>query len=256
MARATWLPDVLRAAGLDVTVDDDFWSLGSSAFYPSWQIFHHTASVAGSGDMPAYGTVRYGRPDVPPPLCNILVGRSGRTACIASGRANHGGAGVYFDGTSGNSLSIGWECENNGTGEPWPEVQLGVIAAGMAVVAVRLVDPRAERIMYHREYARPVGRKPDPAGPGIPQDGGVWRATVRSIIETGGGLMPLTKEDLFAIGVTIKKCLDDVEVATDADVAKAAEQLKAQAKRHNQGAQDRHAETLDVLERIAAKLGA
>lgn len=251
MGRVLWLPDTLREWGLTVQVQPSFASAGSSAFYPRGVVCHHTASNP-PANIPALGTVTNGRPDLPPPLCHVLLGRDGLAVCVASGRANHAGTGGWR-GLTGNSTVMGIEAENNGTGEPWPEEQ---IAAYLLVCAAMVVGlgTSTDLVCYHREWA--PSRKPDPAGPGIPQDGNTWRALVAATIENGGTDVPLTKEDLFAIGVTVKRCLADEGVATDADVDKRAEALKAQATRHNQGAQDRHAETLAVLERIATKLDA
>ena len=48
MGRALWLADTLRAAGLVVHVVDGWQTRGASTFDPTWQVFHHTASYAGS----------------------------------------------------------------------------------------------------------------------------------------------------------------------------------------------------------------
>ena len=184
MSRALWLPQVLRDAGLVVVEEPGWTTRGSAVFAPRWQLFHHTASHAGA-NAPSLGIVTGGRPDLAGPLCEILVARDGTCHVVASGRANHAGAGRYPDGTTGNSLSIGWECENSGIGEPWPERQLDAIARGQAAVCRHLGQP-ASTVIYHRTYA--PGRKIDPAGPGIPADVRQWQARVAQHI----GLPPLT----------------------------------------------------------------
>ena len=209
MGRALWLPDVLRAAGLTVVEQPGWETRGSATFSPRWQVFHHTASHAGA-NAPSLGIVTNGRPDLAGPLCNVLVARDGTCYVVASGRANHAGAGRYPDGTTGNSLSVGWECENNGIGEPWPDRQLDAIARGQAAVARHLAQP-ASTVIYHRAYA--PGRKIDPAGPGIPQNVTDWQARVAAIM-TGDEDMPLNDADLFTIGVIVKKALADVGLAT------------------------------------------
>lgn len=191
MGRATWLPAVLEAAGLNVIRTPGADTRGSSAFDPHWQVFHHTASPAGS-DHPALGICTNGRSDLPGPLCNILVARNGDCYYVASGRANHAGAGRYPDGSTGNSRSIGWECENNGIGEGWPAHQLDVIARGQAAVC-RHLGGGADRVIYHREY---TSRKIDPAGPGIPQNGNDWRAAVAATLNGTGGFGTMTDKEI------------------------------------------------------------
>lgn len=178
MGSALWLADVLRTAGLVVHEVTGWQTRGSSTFDPRWQVFHHTASHAGA-NAPALGICTNGRSDLAGPLCNILVARNGDCYVVASGRANHAGTGRYPDGTTGNSLSIGWECENNGIGEPWPATQLDAIARGQAAVAVHLGQP-ASSVIYHRTYA--PSRKIDPAGPGIPQNVADWQARVSGLM--------------------------------------------------------------------------
>lgn len=173
MGRLLWLADELRAAGLRVVEVSGWQTRGSSDFAPRWQIFHHTASAPGS-NAPALGICTHGRSDLPGPLANVLAARDGTMYVIASGRANHAGAGRYPDGGAGNALSVGWECENSGVGEPWPPSQLDAIARGQAAVGKRLgIGP--DRVIYHRTFA--PGRKIDPAGPGIP-DLAEWQARV------------------------------------------------------------------------------
>ena len=227
MGRALWLADTLRAAGLVVHEVDGWQTRGSSTFDPRWQVFHHTASHAGS-DHPSLNICTYGRSDLAGPLCNVLVARNGDCWVVASGRANHAGTGRYPDGTTGNSLSIGWECENNGTGEPWPDAQLEAIAVGQAAVACHLGQP-ATSIIYHRTFA--PGRKIDPAGPGIPQDVTVWQARVAATM-TGEPDMPLNDADLFTIGVIVKQCLADTGLATLSEKEKRrAQKLRARLQR-------------------------
>lgn len=209
MGRALWLPHVLRDAGLVVHEVDGWTNRGSSTFDPRWQVFHHTASHAGA-NAPSLGICTNGRPDLAGPLCNVLVARNGDCYVVASGRANHAGIGRYPDGTTGNHLSIGWECENNGTGEPWPDAQLVAIAAGQAAVANQLARP-ASSVIYHRTFA--AGRKIDPAGPGIPQNVTDWQARVAAVMQ-GDQDMPLNDADLFSIGVIVKKSLADAGLAT------------------------------------------
>lgn len=115
----------------------------SGSFNPQGLVLHHTASPAGSGDVPCLRICTVGRPDVPGPLCQILLGRAGTIIVITDGRANHPGAnnGTAVDrairglppimppgpdtaGTNSAGKFYGIEAENNGVGEPWPNVQM------------------------------------------------------------------------------------------------------------------------------------
>lgn len=97
----TWLPDVLRAAGLEVLE------------YPGWKtrghgdmgavqgvLCHHTCGpLHGHGefgdDLPDVGVLVDGRSDLSGPLCNLGLGRSGKFYMIAAGRGYHAGRGNW-----------------------------------------------------------------------------------------------------------------------------------------------------------------
>jgi N-acetyl-anhydromuramyl-L-alanine amidase AmpD len=126
---------------------------------------HHTAGSK-IGNMPSLGVVTKGRPDLPGPLSQLCLGRDGTFFVVAAGRANHAGAGNWQGVTSGNSSLIGIEAENTGqtTGinaDPWPAVQLDAYRRGVAAILKKI---GADAIMCcgHKEYALPMGRKPDP----------------------------------------------------------------------------------------------
>lgn len=129
MSRASWLPDVLKDAGLKVGLVAGWDTRGSADFdgtTPEGIMYHHTASLPSWGTHPALGICTNGRSDLPGPLCNILTPRTGDAFdvyVVASGRANHAGYGGPL-GTvpvnSGNKYYLGDEVENAGTGaEAW-----------------------------------------------------------------------------------------------------------------------------------------
>lgn len=164
--RLTALPDYCRLFGLDPIIVDGFWSRGSD--FPSTPIVsldHHTAGPA-TGYLPSLGTLIQGRPDLPGPLCNGAAPRSevgdNRVYLIASGRANHAGAG-YWLGAKGNSDTVGLERELVGNGSdltPWRnEVSIRWHAA-----VTTLLNVEADHVARHAEFALPPGRKPDTAG--------------------------------------------------------------------------------------------
>lgn len=194
--RLLWLADVLRAAGLRVVELDGWQTRGAAGITPLGQLFHHTASRRGA-NAPSLRVVTVGRSDLRGPLCNLLVARDGTIYVVAAGRANHAGYGDWpwtpgEQVEGGNDDSIGWECENDGVGEPWPDAQLDAIERGMAAIC-RHLGHRADRVRAHREFARPKGRKIDPTG--IDMD--AWRRRVDALIEEDD--MALTDDDINRI---------------------------------------------------------
>src|SRR5690606_8598526 len=141
--RLTWLPDVLRDAGLQVVEVDGWETRGRDFSEPIRGVMvHHTATPASvSGDYPSLRIVRDGRSDLPGPLAQLGLGRSGTVYVIASGRANHAGVG-HWPGILGNADTIGIEAEHPGTiSHPWPTVQLAAYYQLCAALADRLDLP-------------------------------------------------------------------------------------------------------------------
>ncbi|MGX7708979.1 peptidoglycan recognition protein family protein [Methylobacterium sp. Gmos1] len=185
MPNATWLADVLRAAGLKVAEVAGWQTRGHAELGTIRMVMlHHTAGPK-TGNMPSLTTVTKGRPDLAGPLCNVALGRDGTCYVVAAGLAYHAGPGAWQGIKAGNSSSIGVEAENTGVGEPWPEVQLDAYARLCAAV---LSHVGAQPIMAvaHREWALPKGRKIDPAG----IDMTAFRARVAGIMN-GAPVRPL-----------------------------------------------------------------
>ena len=123
------LPDVLRAAGLDVDT------------YPGWEArarstggydnvlavqCHHTASDTTPANDMAY--MWNGSPDRP--VGAIYLARDGKVTVGAAGATNTSGKGGPLNTSSGtipldaaNRYVISIEAANNGTGQQWPVVQ-------------------------------------------------------------------------------------------------------------------------------------
>ena len=162
----TWLPDVLLNADLKVAEQPGWKTRGHGDVATiKGVICHHTAG-AKSGNMPSLGVVTNGRPDLPGPLAQLCLGRDGTYFIVAAGKCFHAGAGNWQGIATGNSSFIGIEAENTGqtTGplaDPWPAVQLDAYRRGAAAILKKV---RANAIMCcgHKEYALPMGRKPDP----------------------------------------------------------------------------------------------
>lgn len=167
MYSLTWLPDVLRAAGLTV-IEEPGWQTrghGDMSAHPQGVLCHHTACAKSGADIPSLETVIHGRPDLSGPLCNLLLGRRGIYHMIAAGRAYHAGKGDMegIPENTGNTFLIGIEAENDGLpDEAWAEPELEAYAKGCAAILKHL-KLGAERCVGHREYATPHGRKVDPS---------------------------------------------------------------------------------------------
>ncbi|MEJ5915225.1 peptidoglycan recognition protein family protein [Pseudokineococcus sp. 1T1Z-3] len=102
---------------------------------------------------------RDGRSDLPGPLAQWGVGRTGRIRLIAAGLANH--AGRTFHPYQGNSRAVGVEVANNGTTEAWSgTVLLALIALNEELL--RQFGLPIGRLFGHKEIAAPAGRGSDP----------------------------------------------------------------------------------------------
>jgi hypothetical protein len=159
MPRQTWIPDQLVRFGLKVVEVDGWRDRGKSSFDPRGVVCHHTAGAA-TGDRPSFRVCVNGRGDLPGPLCNVFVSRSGVAFVVAAGRANHAGRGG-FRGLEGNSSVLGIEVESTGRGERWSPELLNAyyrVTAGLLAGIGR----DASWACGHREWA--PKRKTDPAG--------------------------------------------------------------------------------------------
>lgn len=161
--RLDWLPDVL--SGFDLHIEPGWDTRGYDFAHPIRGILaHHTATPAtASGDYPSLRIVRDGRlpPDpspVPGPLSQLGLGRSGKVYIIASGRANHAGAGSWKDWL-GNRDTIGIEAEHPGGSHPWTQVQYDAYVALCATLRDALGLAVAD-VIGHKEWA--PTRKTDP----------------------------------------------------------------------------------------------
>jgi len=178
----TWLPAVLKDAGLKVALVDGWESRGRAEMGRiEGVICHHTAGPK-VGNMSSLRTLINGRSDLPGPLSQLGLGRDGTYYVIAAGRCNHAGAGVWKDISTGNSSFIGIEAENTGLADdPWPDVQIDAYRRGVAAI-LKHVGQGADFCCGHKEYALPTGRKDDPRF-----DMDAFRSAVAGII---AGLAP------------------------------------------------------------------
>jgi len=135
---------------------------------------HHTAGPP-TGDTPSLNTVVYGRSDLPGPLCNLYLSRSGEVYLVAAGIGYHAGNTVVSWGD--NNSGIGIEAEATGV-DPWPQGQYDAYARLCASLAAYYGIP-LDHVAGHKEVCDPPGRKIDPNF-----DMTKFRETVRA----GGGV--------------------------------------------------------------------
>ena len=159
----TWLPDVLRAAGLQVAPVEGWQNRGRGDVGRIFGVIcHHTAGPR-NGNMPSLNTLINGRSDLPGPLAQLGLGRDGTYYVIAAGRCNHAGAGSWQGITTGNTNYIGIEAENTGltNDSPWPAAQMDAYHRGVAAILTHL-HQGVQFCAGHKEYALPPRRKSDP----------------------------------------------------------------------------------------------
>ncbi|SDN33835.1 peptidoglycan recognition protein family protein [Allokutzneria albata] len=188
----TWMPGVLREAGLNVVEIGGWQNRGHGNFSGvRGVLLHHTAGPA-SGNFPSQNVVVNGRPGLAGPLCNLGLGRDGTWFIVAAGLAYHAGAGYvsWCGRDNGNNHLIGVEAESTGRGD-WTSAQHESYPRGVAALLSH-VGLGPERALAHKEWA--PGRKIDPAG--WPGDMGGFRGSVGEWMEGG---MPSPEEIATAV---------------------------------------------------------
>jgi len=171
MPRDTGIADRLRAKGLTVVEVNGWRTRGAETFNPRGSVDHHTAGPR-TGNAPSLNICINGRPDLPGPLCHVLIGRDNTCYVIAAGRANHAGLGGWA-GLQGNASVFGIERENVGDGsEPWTLQQYDVAAKAHAAL-IEAHGGEWRLVCEHKEWA--PRRKVDAFG----VDGNVMRTLVQ-----------------------------------------------------------------------------
>ncbi|HEX8189419.1 MAG TPA: N-acetylmuramoyl-L-alanine amidase [Pyrinomonadaceae bacterium] len=177
----TWLPDVLKIAGLKVSEVDGWRDRGRGDVGRIFGVIcHHTAGPL-TGNMPSLNVLINGKPTLSGPLAQLGLGRDGTYYIIAAGRANHAGRGSWRGVVNGNSNFIGIEAENAGKHDPWPDIQVDAYHRGVAAI-LRRVGQSSDFCAGHKEYALPHGRKIDPN----PIDMNAFRSSVAAIMSGAG----------------------------------------------------------------------
>lgn len=154
----TDLGDAARKSGLPVVEVPGWKTHGHGEMSGVRTIVpHHTAGPA-TGEYPSMTVVREGRPGLDGPLAQLGLGRSGTVYVIAAGVCWH--AGVVFSSDQDNYHAIGIEAEATGTAT-WPRVQYEAYARLCKALCDHYKLPY-DRILGHKEIAKPLGRKIDP----------------------------------------------------------------------------------------------
>lgn len=154
-------------------------------------LWHHTATPRSNynfSDAPTLNMCVGGRSDLPGPLCNLVLGRSGTVYFVAAGVGNHAGAGGGYGIPTdmGNHHLIGIEMESSGIAPfDWTEDQKRVAPYLGAALALLFWGDQDHVQLAHAEYSS--GGKIDPAGWPGGMDG--LRAQINDKVRelTGGG---------------------------------------------------------------------
>lgn len=147
----------LRAAGLEVVVITGWLARGRpGSFAPVGVLNHHTgASARGWTRLKELAYAKWmfltGRPDLPPPLCQIALGRSGVVYIGAAGRANHAGSARASGSVAagdGNTLYVGIEWMLSGK-EPIPDEMMSAGVTLNAVLTEKQTQTSVQTISAH-----------------------------------------------------------------------------------------------------------
>lgn len=191
MVRALWLPDVLTDAGCKVRTVEGWETRGKDTklrpFKPLGVLEHHTATKASLSTAGLLTLIVRGRLDLPGPLAQLVPDRDGWVYVVASGVANHAGAGKW-KGLTSNRVLFGLENANDGRGEPWPSAQIDAIEKTTAAICEQ-IERDASYVAGHKEYATPSGRKIDPAN----FDMATFRIRIAELLEEDD-MEPILKE--------------------------------------------------------------
>jgi hypothetical protein len=174
MADPTWLPEVLKTAGLTCDVYPGAMDRGHGDFGDIWGVIIHHTGASGS---PGPGVIA-NHPTLG--LCSQLhLDRAGKYTVCGVGIAWHAGNGAWkgLPTNDANRLTIGIEAENNGT-EGWTTVQYNAYVKGVAAILKKL-GKDSSHVIGHKEWAGPSQGKWDP---GL-IDMAKFRADVQKILD-------------------------------------------------------------------------
>lgn len=158
MADPTWMPDVLRAAGLKCDIYSGAMNRGHGDFGNIWGVVVHHTGASGSpgpGAIANHPTLGL--------ASQLHLDRNGKYTLCGVGIAWHAGPGSWpgIQTNNANQVTIGIEAENNGT-EGWSNAQYNAYVTGVAAILNKLNLP-SSRVIAHKEWGAIQG-KWDPGG--------------------------------------------------------------------------------------------
>ncbi|WP_280451535.1 peptidoglycan recognition protein family protein [Nocardia cyriacigeorgica] len=230
MPDPVWLPDVLRAEGLEVREYPGWRDRGHGDFGSIWGVVaHHTGSF---GATP--GSIAH-HPQLG--LCSQLyLGSDGVYTVVGAGIAWHAGSGSYpgLPANAANQYTIGIEAANDGGGVPgrphrssWSDAQYDAYVRGVGAI-LRHLGHDSSRVIAHREWAGAAQGKWDPGA----IDMTIFRRDVQAVIDrkpnTGGTDMPSANEVAKALLETRLTRPDGTEGETVGNVLSWIDQHAAQ----------------------------
>lgn len=162
MSDPTWLPEVLRRAGLRCDVYPGAMDRGHGDFGNIWGIVaHHTGSFGetprGIAEHPSLGLAS-----------QLHLSPQGVYTLCGVGIAWHAGAGAWngLPRDNANQFTIGIEAAHDGR-SPWSAAQYGAYVRGCAAILNHL-GVGSDRVIGHKEWAGPSQGKWDPGGIDMP----------------------------------------------------------------------------------------
>lgn len=159
--RATWLPAVLRKAGLTVHEQAGWRTRGYDGWGPIRGVtVHETRGSRTSSDAGEIRVLTEGSQTAPAPIAQLYLSRSGEWTVVASGLCYHNLTGWGGPNRGhGNATLLGIEAQH-ALGEPWTDRQYRSYVRGVAAI-VRHLDIPVSRVAGHLEHQ--PGDKSDPA---------------------------------------------------------------------------------------------
>lgn len=123
---------------------------------PNYVMIHHTAQTSLDQTVKTFHNQKVGVSS------HYVISRDGKIVQMVNDyyRAHHAGAGKWGNDTDLNSSSIGIELDNNGTTDPWTEVQINALVQLLSYLKETYKIPQANFI-GHMDYA--PTRKNDPS---------------------------------------------------------------------------------------------
>jgi len=148
------LPAALTGWGFDVRLVEGWQTRGHGPLLrsPRGVVDHWTATpfTSYAKPFPTAELVKVGRSDLPGPLCNLQIGFGGQVSVVAAGLAYHAGPGNRGVPFTGNSDSIGIECE--GDGRAWTPEQIAQYPRVCAALWHWYADVKLSNIVAHYEW--------------------------------------------------------------------------------------------------------